>query len=738
MKIYLIVLFIIIFSTICEAGSASVSSKIRWAPTGIMVKKFDKITLSGFSGQWRSPEEGGSYCSYIGYSSNVAWNMSLVYCIYSSGSPNNMTTAGISKVLQAGVDGELRFSCIDPNKGDNDGSINVTYSIKPGIIKASVPGLPQTDCPDAIQGLRIVQEDITFTWKGSGVQTVTLAPESILSYTFTFGDGKSHSDSFKVTDASIVDKITGPHKYLDPGLFDINLEVRYIERTFTGGTSSDRQCIIKGGPFKVVVVDQLPEYIAAGMIFLSGSGNSAGVTSVPPGVKSTIFEDNGENPVQFYLNGSFFFYTELPPGSDTGVDPDRFGGVNPSTVKYWVDYADGQEIGFVPWPEAQSLSPNHFTSPRTPKFPRCSLPHNWSEPGLYILKAKTDFKLIGYKGISHDGIIYSWEKYPIPDIQAQPYNQFKFLVADRTPPRIPVSQIRDFYLTTGDPAFLNFIVEDNHPEMNIKEARVWIEKSSGSSKYNSYPMIVTNKGNAETKGLKFKVELLNWKAPGNISVKEAGGKHLKFYLTVKDAAGNVNPGTTSIVEDKPDMFYGRTNPISYGKLIINDNDPPGIYFTLEAAGCIASYYVNEGVCDFFAPGIYGKTSIGYLTKGITLEFEDIEPNFQSALSPSNTTVIKGFSQAVFPEKTRINISIDTEDNVDMVASKIRAGFNGNLKKWTSGKCNFSKIFHKPGNHVFQITVRDKNNLDGTHNFRKVELPVKIVDSTVHVRTLEYK
>ncbi len=696
--------------------------------------KFNKITQATFD----------SYDYY------AKWG--LVAKIGNKSPRMHIKNVGQDYTITATADGMLTFGHYDPVSRDNTGEFNLEVTLPlPGLI-IPIPGIPTTGIPGqqttippnqtqgGIDGLPIVEEDTDNTWYGLGQTIVTIAPGSRVSYTFEHGDkfsSKPYTDSFNpFTVPNVSKRIKGPHKYTENGLYNITLTVRFTRRdTNPDGTFTDVPTVMVTNPFPVIVVDHRPDYIGNALIMINGPGNA---TSLPfPSKKKTdfVYEDSTET---FTVIGLFKFFAELPPGTDTGISPDRFGGVDPLTVKYKIDYGDGTPVtDWKPWQEVQKVRPKNIQDPiNQDEFESIPFKHRWPEPGEYTMKVTLSYQEVEYTDIKFNGTSYSFKKKQTPDKFGT--RKQKIVVVDRTPPRLEVTELVDITATTGDEIEFCFEAEDNSNQKELMSAEVHIEKWDAPGSFLKKDLMISQIGPSAIRGKRYQLKC-KWRAPDNFAHKPTTTQTpLKYYLILTDGEGNVNEGRVSIFEDNPPRYGENISGIAYGNLNIVDNDPPSISFSIYQDNKeILSIEAKETIRDNCSGSVCSPGDIVCCDNLVGSCQQITDPESNPAPLNINAVGIKVPTAKIeIPEDRRYRIIVETKDNVDGVAKEIRFLISGGtLKKIKAGEYRGHEMFTQPGNITFSIIAFDAMNIAGNSCRRKVDISAKIVSHSFSAQTL---
>lgn len=623
------------------------------------------------------------------------------------------------------------------------------------LAQTAIPGIPvaggsplgvqsQSRQNNGIAGLRIVQEDIEYEWTGSGETQLMLAPDSDVRYTFDFGDRfnpQPVSGCFNPFRTSNISRsIAGNHKYTESGNdYEINLVIDVVTREYNpDGTFLDSPLTLKAGPFKVVVVDHMPDFGGTAVPFLVGPGNVTDKTVQIDGITDVIYEDPESDVSGIKVGGLFKFYSELKPGTDTGVKPDRFSGVDPKSVRYWLDFGDGKGEQLFDWPEVNKLSPGSG-SEILKQVSFMSKPHRYpySEPGEYDVVCRTGFKTVSFEEVSFDGKTYTWRK--IADPERVMISKRKVVVIDRTPPRLLASELKKLAGTTGDPLEISFTVDDNHALKDLKEAEIQIEEWGKKDSFKPYKMDIEYLGPDTVRGRKYRLSCkTDLRLPENFASKEGNAvEFLRYKLRISDSEGNVNDGKTSITEDRP-PWYGNNGPTAYGKLRIYDNDPPSLCVKVTLKEKLISHVkIEEKVSDFQGNvHEYGKVSVCDEIAGSCTMLDDCEKNpLPFATGLIGITLPDSFALRI-PEDTRFQVEVTTTDNVDAGAQKVMIGTGlENMQEFADRSALHTLIYSNPGPAVLIVQVNDRKNSDSTCSFRRILVPVQVGDSQVYRKTV---
>ncbi len=594
---------------------------------------------------------------------------------------------------------------------------------------------------DGITGLQIVEEDKEYVWKGFGNTPVTITPDTLIEYRFDFSDPHDTKpvsgsfDPFKTPDISAA--ISGKHKYTESGQkYPIFLTIIYSERsTTTAGAFKDEMKTRIAGPFNVVVIDHLPEYVGNALIMINGPGNSTGKNLPDKKRTEYVYEDSQET---FSLIGLFKFWAELPAGVDTGVSPDRFGGVDPLSVKYKIDFGDGTpETNWQQWQEVQQIRPKTINDPiKQDEFETNPFKHLWAEPGEYRFKVTLSYQEIEYTDIVFNSSTYSYTKKRSPE-RFGIYSH-TIIVFDRTPPRINSSEIKEYTGTTGDELEFSFYIEDNNMHKPLSSACCYIEDHKNEGKYLRHDLTISDKTPGQQPGYGYDLTA-KIKMPDDYAHKESTEKKaLRYYIELIDGAGNKNIGETAIVENlSPD--YGKTSSIIFGNLVIKDNDPPSISVTvLYNNNKVFSRKFSECIQDNLNKGIleYGNLKSTNLLLSDEVDIHDITNNPAMFGNTIKDIFINNLTMQVQEDK-RFHLLVEASDNVDkQKISKLIYEFDSGKKgEENSNKASLFLIFNDPGDHKLSISAEDRNNLDGTFATRKITIPFKVSDSFFKTKTL---
>lgn len=716
-----------------------------WGGTGIQVVKGQPVTITA-SGSWGTTPMA-SDCGPEGYPPPTNPNLRLQGRITQGGSTISQFDVGAMKKFEAPFDGELRFGH-DKISGARWGEMTLTIVLEPAPITVSLPGKPGSPSGGGIGGPGIVNEDKAYDWWGVSETSVTLAVNTMITYEFDFKDSfdpapyKRTFNPYTVPD--ILNEFKASHKFKESGIYPVSLTTTYTD------VDTKSETKLYAGPFSIVAVDHSPEFIGAVIMMIRGPGNiieksltDKNITVSNPASTDVIIEDviqNSQgNKANFYIFGMFKLFAELPEGLDTGTDADRFGGVIPDSVKYRIEYGDGNASPWIPFTAVNVASPSNAADFNVSKpFLSDPFTHAYKQPGEYTMSATLAYKCVEYEPVMANGVVYTYKRKQNPPVQYTTKTR-TVIVSDETPPRIPDAEIRNIYATTGDPLNIEFNTGDNHPVKELRNAWLYIEKKPKTLDFKKIRMEIENRGPSSLCGNSYRIFTDEWVMPSEFAVKKSDpSNYLKYYLNLEDGEGNINNGLTNIKEDFPPAYLdGGLNTIKYGKLFLTDNDPPDIVFTVEVRDeAVAVHSVKEEVADFRdGPGNYGKMQICDLLKGTCQLVNDHAAN---AYAPSNIPwTVPGayFSEITIPEKTRLVVRVSTRDNVDGVANRISLGFKDELLVSDSGQADFSKVLSEIGNRDFFIIVEDKVNLDGKVSFRKISFPVKVIDTNVFVKTL---
>ncbi|MCK5685892.1 hypothetical protein KAJ27_17300 [bacterium] len=740
----------------------SIDPKKPWdSNNGISVVKDQEVTISA-SGKWDADggvRVGANHVGAIdadGYNPGLTYSGGIIKFNLLAKINGQIISVGKYKKFKAPSTGMILFGHDDPLAGcfDNEGILNLQITLNDGGKKVPIPGIP--DNPKhtgtkikGITGLQIVNEDQEYTWYGDGNSEVILAPNSMINYTFTFGDQYDTTpfngsfDPFKVND--ILKHIRGPHIFKESGLsYDIYLTVNFTKREYQAHNKfTDIPCKHYAGPFKIVVVDHLPEYIGNLFFFIIGPRNATDRPMLSS-VKNTdmIFEDPDQDIVKFYISAIINLYTELSPGMNTGIDPDRFSGIDPTSVKYKINFGDGSpETSWIQFEEVNKAKPKSLLeSMKKSLYESRPWSHDYSEPGEYKMKVTISFQEIKYKSILQNGTTYTYEKYKTP-YQVQSMEK-KIIVADRTPPRISASNIVDLIGFTGDLLNVEFIVEDNNMHMELKDAVFLMEKYDSIGQYTSHPLAIEDYGLSQIKGKMYKVTGRIVMPEKFAHKPEISSTALEYLIKVIDGEGNCNTSVVSVIEDSPPYYGikdsdGRPKPDYPGKLIIQDNDPPSITikFTYNEK-TLVNVQLTEDYADYININNPTRADVKICDKIIGNCWTEIDPESNPRKSFKGLTSIE-FKKVLgkIPEDSRIQLEITTIDNVDSEASLINLECNQKKNSFSKGhgKCNF--IFSKSGKQEFKVNIWDKPNLDKSFCGREVKFYIDILDSKILFHTL---
>ncbi len=734
----------------------------------VKVEKNQMISITA-TGKWTPcTTKPYGYCGPDGYPPGHMRHKDPDRCAQLTGKLNNQIfNIGSSKTFIASASGKMIFSMKDSLTQawfiDNDGAMDIVITISPSVQPIKIPGIPvgpgisipssnKNSLNNGIQGLSLIEEDREYTWNGCGETLVTLAPGSKISYIFEFSDPfdtTNYTDSFDpFTVANVSQRIFGKHKYKESGAsYDIFLTVNLTKRIYNPDlTFKDEPAVFKAGPFKVIVVDHLPEYIGNAFFIISGPFD---ITDRKHDINEDnvdiIYEDPDINVVNFYITGFFKLFTELPQGIDTGLEPDRFSGIEPGSVKYRIDFGDKTApTDWIQFEEVNKAKPKTLVEiDKSAMFISKTFSHDYSEPGEYKLKVKMAYKEVEYKTVSSGNVAFTYKK----SISKYKYiqNFRKVYVFDRTPPRITSEQLIEYQGTTGDPVKFEFFAEDNHSEKGIKKGILHIQNPKDLNKFIPYSMEIQKTGKSDVKGQCFKltktINLFSDFANKNSTTIVP----LKYYIELVDEEGNINHGVTTVKEDTPPFYeYKETkdklNPIEYGELTIFDNDPPDVTLLLsEKEEKILEIKAVEGIDDFQE----NETEFKELTIENKLNqqkwfIKDKIINPQAIFDKSINTKLKdGLIEVI--QGRRYKLDILTTDNVDTGAEKISFGFNGSyLYEEKNVKLSRYFIFSGKKNQTLCVRLNDSQNINGTCAFRELIIPVKVRSTSMIIKTVGKK
>ena len=724
-----------------------------WLTTGIQVVKNQPITITA-SGTWTADllgPPGTADCGPEGYP-GACPDRILRAGIYDGGNRVYTKKIGASGKFDSPSDGELRFGhdIYDSMNGSAHGNMTVNITLEPAPITISLPGIPHNNSGGGITGPPTVDEDRSYRWTGIGETTVTIATGTTVTYKFIFKDDyapdfEREFDPFTSND--ILSEFYADHKFKESGIYGIKLEIEYSDY------DSNNRETLKAGPYPVVVVDHLPVFIGAAIFMIKGPGKQVdgnladrGMTGINYLNTDVIYEDIISNSrgdkAWFYVNALLKLYSELPDGEDTGTDADRYGGVIPDSVRYKVDWGDGVVSAWIPFKKVNDAQLNPATDFNQSR-PFTSKPffHLFNSPGKFKMKVTLGYKCVEYVPKMANGVIYSYTK-KMDTVEKYTSKTRNIIVADETPPYIPPAEIRDIEATTGDPLKIEFTVDDNHNDKDLVSAWIFIEKKPKSNNYNKIKLDIENQGQSARCGQSYRVFTDEWYPPGDVAVKKSNpDNYLKYYIHLTDREGNINKSWINVKEDYPPRYLENGASVrKTGKILIIDNDPPHIVFTVEVSGkTVAVYEIKDEIRDFTTNEFtYGKISIeNRKDSSPPVAMDDKAQNSSMPGSVQWEIPSNNFTEIEVPEKFRFYVNISTTDNVDINAETIYYGFEGNLKKATntSGKAKFSYIPNQLGKYNFIIQAEDKLNINNKKSYRRVSIPVKVIDTTIFFKTI---
>lgn len=752
------VILILLSTGFCQTGVVNKTYTFPadyqpWQPTGIDVVKNQPITISA-TGTWTADllgPPGTADCSADGHPGSTPDRI-LRAGIYSGGNRVFMKLVGSSSKFEAPADGELRFGhdIYESMNGNAHGNIVINITLEPAPITIALPGMPRNNSGGGISGPPTVDEDRVYRWFGVGETTVTIATGTTVTYRFIFEDQYAPDfsrtfDPFAVPD--IIAELYADHKFKESGIYGIKLEIDY--------TDADTKQVetLKAGPYQVVVVDHLPVFIGAAVFMIKGPGKQVdgnlddrGMTGINYLNTDVIYEDiivdSRGNKAWFYINALLKLYAELPEGEDTGSDADRYEGIIPESARYQIDWGDGIKSAWIPFTQvndAQLNDPADFNVSR----PFMSSPffHMYETPGSYEMKVTLGYKCVKYEPKMANGVVYSYTK-NLNTPEQFTVKTRNVLVADETPPYIPPAQIRDIEATTGDPVKLEFFVDDNHKEKDIVSALLFMEKKPKSNDFKQITLGIEKQGPSSRRGQTFRIFTDEWYPPADVAVKKVDPDNfLKYYIHLKDREGNENKGWSNVKEDFPPRYLENGAPVfSTGRILITDNDPPHIVFTVEVSGkTVAVYEISDSINDFTVNDFtYGKLKV--VEKKLTVKSMQYEDKAQNSYTPGSVlweTPSSCFSEVEVPEKFRFYVNVSTYDNVDKFAEKIMFGFEGNeqVADLKNGNAKFSYVPNQTGDFNFIIQAEDRENMNSKKSYRRVNIPVKVIDTSIFFKTI---
>lgn len=628
---------------------------------------------------------------------------------------------------------------------DNLGFMTVTVTVNPALQPVAIPGIPglipNQQNPDGITGLKIVEEDSENSWNGVGQTTVILTPGVPVKYTFDFGDPLDPApwiDSFDPAGLlNIAQRISGKHKYKENGLYDINLKIEFSQRIYNpDGTFADRQETFHTNPFTVIVVDHAPQFTGNAIFMINGPGNATGKPYPTMPKTDVIFEDDA---TKYNLLGLFKFFAELPPGSDTGVDPDRFSGVDPATVKYRIDFGDGTpETAWIPYDSVNQVRPKNIYDPIVQEsFPSAPFTHEWMEPGTCRMKVTMTYQEISYVDIKFNGTIYTYRQERsgwLEQVKTQ-----NIIVIDRTPPRILKDELRKYTGTTGDEMEVQFKVEDNSKIKDLKSAQLFYEDWGNRNSFKKIDLNILKTGPSQIRGDEWELSG-KLKMPENFAHKSLADPLLRYYVRIIDGEDNENISTTTVTEDTPPFYGTDKSGCTFGDMQVIDNDPPGLTFTVEAReNSSFCAEIKEGVADEYQNGtcVYKDVQVCYPVSGMCQMKPDPVLN---PMNPGGVIIpVQLEESAVVFEDTRFSVRVSSTDNVDGTAQRVFFLLDDAvLSERMSGEVSEPLLISQPGEKTFSLQVEDRANIDGTRCYRKVSWKVKVVPMNTKFQTLNHE
>ncbi len=630
-----------------------------------------------------------------------------------------------------GSDVKFEFWAKNVNDGLANKDVNQFSWVKNTLPVGSLLPLPVpvvgTQYHETISPPKIVEEDKPSKWTVTNPKGVMLKPGSFIHYGWKFPDpfgvpipktGKILVDD-KLTPQLVKDRLRAAHTYKESGIYDILLNLKFIEVVSSGSNTKDvpRDYNLKK---LIIVVEHIPEYL----------GNVLGVISAPPIVKEDV-----DTP--FDSSTMFSFTRILPQGSVSLVD--RFEGVEPGTVTYSIDWGDGEVTPDVPYPGTSKADIGTNPNPQVIYAKISDINHKYLIPGDY--KVKLIIKYFERK----------YKDYPIPDANGSiigynsrvkgPYTHIavkKFTVWDQTPPVISNGKFDNLDATSGDPLQIQIDATDNHPVEPIKFAKLhYIFYPANWKKDDSPDEWKTVNANLSPNGAG------SWNINASViipkdfatkefpTVKRKSLQKLKYYFQIEDGSGNINYGDVDIVDNHDFTKRYGANMTDYGEINVTDNDPPDILVVLDSKqdNKIYTYEVSGGEADFsLIPGKFGK--VKKLFKSVQKKSDELIKLQESPLtvkSQDRINPVEFSNDQNLREDTRIFLSWKVFDTVD-----------GELQLQSdTGLLNKNYIvFSKSGKRKIDFFSFDNVNPDGSVNGRKLLIDLLIQKLSMHRKTLK--
>ncbi|MCK5682940.1 hypothetical protein KAJ27_02425, partial [bacterium] len=471
MSIFLLFFFTLTFIFPDTIKNLSVDSVNPFDPAkGIRVKKNQTITVNA-SGSWTLANGDYPFTGPQGYNPPFMFQNKQIYFYLQGRINGNTFIIGKTKSFIVSDDGILLFGHDDLPFAyfNNAGTINLTVTIKPAELNVMIPGIPVSitgneiinpikgkTYSNGITGLPIIQEDKNYTWYGYGEKKVTLAPDSKITYSYDFGDSydtKLYTRTFNPFNVTNVPRnMYGIHKYKESGkIYSIYLTIKYKERIQQGlDKFIDKNSVNISGPFNVIVVDHTPQFLGFAMPWIQGCGNITEKNIPLKKWSDIIYEDQNIKPAEFTGVALLQFYHELPSGMDTGVNPDRFSGVDPKSVQYKIDFGDlTPQTNWFPFTSVNNLPIPDKTSPITQSvFFTKIFTHFYKIPGTYKMKLQLKYKEVNYNPKKINSTTYSYTK--TESSWKYTTGIENIIVIDRTPASINKTEIHDYIGFTGD------------------------------------------------------------------------------------------------------------------------------------------------------------------------------------------------------------------------------------------------------------------------------------------------
>ncbi len=564
---------------------------------------------------------------------------------------------------------------------------------------------------EAITPPGIIQEDVNCSWTVDNPSDIFLKLDTTVKFQWTFpnlnGSPTIQNGTIKVdkstTGKQLASQIRGRHTFMDAGIYDIKLNLKFTEVIQNGEKIDD---IPRDYNYSktIIVVEHIPAYI----------GNTL-ATITPP----VIIQEDIDN--RFLFNSMFSFTRLLPENAISLVD--RFEGVEPGTVTYSIDWGDADVSSEMNYPGTDKASIGDNPNPSVKYLRIPGITHNYLEPGNYVVRLKITFMERHY------------EKYPIISDAGQiiGYN-FKIIgpfthiatksitVWDQTPPVFVNGSFPDLYATSGDPLEIKLDVSDNHPDEPISSAKIHYMIYPSQWKGNDLP--------EEWKSMDALIELNGdqiWSVSVKINIPDDFAtknfksnaikdmKYLKYYLEVKDSTGNTNIGDIDIVDNHNFKNKYDANGVDFGQINVKDNDPPNIIVVLncEQDKRIFTFEAIGGEIDFNTePPVHGQIKKCYsCPTGSACEMISITEDPISGVNPSLILPIGFVSEDyTLREDTRIKIKWNVNDKVD------------GPMKLQSEKLDLNDtnvVFTTSGIKKIDFYAFDNKNPDGTANGRKL-------------------